>query len=196
MTEATGAKMAAIEAATQFSINPGLSRFTARVFASGLLSSFGHNPNVAIRSYTGELSVNPEQLQQASVRISIPAHSLEVADDMSQKDKSEIETRMKQEVLETQQYPQIAFESTQISPSSLGGNLYAVSVTGNLTMHGTTRAETIIAQVTLTGDTLRAYGEFTVRQSDYGMKLVSVAAGALKVKDEVKLNFDISARKQ
>ena len=43
---------------------------------------------------------------------------------------------------------------------------------------------------------LRASGEFTVRQTDYGIKPVSVAGGALKVKDELKFSFDIVARKQ
>ncbi len=73
---------------------------------------------------------------------------------------------------------------------------YAVNVSGNLTLHGVTRSETIYAQVTLTGDTLRAFGEFPLRQTDYGIKLVSVAGGTLKVKDEVKVTFDLTARKQ
>jgi len=196
MAEATGAKMSATETAARYLINPGLSRFTVRAFASGMLSSFGHNPTIAIRGYTGEAVVPSASLQGASIRISIPSDSLEVADDVSQKDRTEIETRMKQEVLETSSYPEIIFESSQITPTVLGENLYAVSVTGNLTLHGVTRAETITAQVTTAGDVLRAFGECSIQQSNYGIKLVSVAAGALKVKDEVKLTFDLSARKQ
>ncbi len=46
------------------------------------------------------------------------------------------------------------------------------------------------------GDMLRASGEFSLLQSDYGIPLVSVAGGALKVKDELKFTFDIVARKQ
>ena len=42
---------------------------------------------------------------------------------------------------------------------------------------------------------LRANGEFSVRQTDYGIKPVSVAGGALKLKDELKCSFDIVARK-
>ena len=135
-------------------------------------------------------------LQGASIRISIPSDSLEVADDVSQKDRTEIESRMRQEDLETSSYPEIVFESSQISPTVLAENLYAVSVTGNLTLHGVTRAETITAQVTIAGDALRAFGECSIQQSNYGIRLVFVAAGALKVKDEVKLTFDLSARKQ
>ena len=196
MTEATGARMSATETATHFLIDPGLSRFTARVFASGMLSSFGHNPTIAIREYTGEAVISSANLQQASLRISIPAGSLEVADDISQKDRAEIESRMRQDVLETSAYPEIVFESSQVTSNALSENLYGVQVTGNLTLHGVTRAETITAKVTLIGDTLRASGEFSIQQTNYGIKLVSVAAGTLKVKDEVKIAFDFSARKQ
>jgi len=188
--------MSATETATHFLIDPGLSRFTARVFASGMLSSFGHNPTIAIREYTGEAVISSANLQQASLRISIPAGSLEVADDISQKDRAEIESRMRQDVLETSAYPEIVFESSQVTSNALSENLYAVQVTGNLTLHGVTRAETITAKVTLIGDTLRASGEFSIQQTNYGIKLVSVAAGTLKVKDEVKIAFDFSARKQ
>jgi hypothetical protein len=52
----------------------------------------------------------------------------------------------------------------------------------------------VTAQVTVTGDMLRAYGEFSILQSDYGIPLVNVAGGALKLKDELKFAFDIVAR--
>ena len=45
-------------------------------------------------------------------------------------------------------------------------------------------------------DMLRSLGEFSLRQSDYNIKLVSAIGGWLKVKDEVKFSFDIVARKQ
>ena len=67
---------------------------------------------------------------------------------------------------------------------------------GNLSLHGVTRSVPVTAQVTLIGDMLRASGEFSILQSDYGIPPVSVAGGALKLKDELKFAFDIVARKQ
>jgi polyisoprenoid-binding protein YceI len=64
-----------------------------------------------------------------------------------------------------------------------------------LTLHGVTRRERLPAQLAVTGDMLRAFGDFTIRQSDYRIKLASVAGGALKLKDELKFTFDIVARK-
>jgi polyisoprenoid-binding protein YceI len=196
MGEATGAKMSAADAGLRYVIDTGKSRFTVRAFATGLLSAMGHNPTLAVREYSGDASFASGTLEQASVRVVAQSASLEVTDDVSQKDRAEIENKMRQEVLETSQYPEITFESSTITPNKLGENSYTVNVAGNLTLHGVTRNETIYAQVTLTGDTLRAFGEFTLRQTDYGIKLVSVAGGTLKVKDEVKVAFDITARKQ
>ena len=185
--------MSATDTAARFLLDAGKSRLTVRAFATGLLSAMGHNPTLAVRQYTGDATFVPGSLEQASMRIAAQSASLEVTDDVSQKDRAEIENKMRQEVLETSTYPEITFESSTITPNKLGENSYTVNVTGNLTLHGVTRNETIYAQVAVTGDTLRAFGEFSLRQTDYGIKLVSVAGGTLKVKDEVKVAFDFTA---
>ena len=55
---------------------------------------------------------------------------------------------------------------------------------------------TIAVRVALFGSMLRASGDFSLDQTDYNIKLVSVAGGALKLKDELKFSFEIVARKQ
>jgi polyisoprenoid-binding protein YceI len=196
MTEATGVRMSPAGTAVKYVLDAGVSRITVRAFATGLFSSMGHNPTLAVRGYSGEAEFVPGNLEQARVRISVEAASLEVTDDVSQSDRADIENRTRQDVLETSTYPEIVFESSQITPNMLSENRYAANVVGNLTLHGVTRSETILAQVTVAGDTLRAGGEFTLRQTDYGIKLVSVAGGALKVKDELKITFDLTARRK
>ena len=42
---------------------------------------------------------------------------------------------------------------------------------------------------------MRAFGEFSLWQTDYHIRLVAVAGGTLKIKDEVKLKFDLVARR-
>jgi polyisoprenoid-binding protein YceI len=188
--------MAATDTAIRCRIDVAMSRFTVRAFATGLFSSMGHNPTLAIRDYTGEAVFDRSNPEQSSIRISVQSVSLAVTDDVSQKDRNDMETKMRQDVLETLSYPEIVFESSQVAANKLGDDRFVANVTGNLTLHGITREEKISAQVSVTGDVLRAYGEFTLRQSDHGIKPVSVAAGTLKVKDEVKIAFDLTARKQ
>ena len=177
--------------AVRYAIDTRISRFTVQAFATGVLSVFGHNPKIAIREFAGEAQFTPGNFEDATLRITVKAASLGVADDISDKDRREMERQMQEEVLESSQYPEIVYECSRVSASDGRVDLH-----GGLTLHGITRSETIPARVALTGDTLRAFGEFTLRQTDYEIKLVSALGGALKVKDELKFAFDVVARKQ
>ena len=142
------------------------------------------------------LSFRPASLDAAALHIKIKAGSLNVTNDVSDKDRREIERTMNQDVLETARYPEISFDSSKVSASKVGDGQYLDQSGGNLSLHGVTNSQPLSAQVALIGDTLRAHGEFSMRQTAYGIKLVSIAGGALKLKDELKFTFDIVARKQ
>jgi polyisoprenoid-binding protein YceI len=173
------------------------STFTVRAFAAGILSAFGHNPTVAIPDFQGEVQWTSSALEDASLRLVIQAASLVVTDDISNKDRQEIECRMQNEVLETGGFSEITYECHRVSSiQKMGEGVYSAALNGELTLHGITRNQPVSARVTLKGDTLRAAGEFSVRQSDYEIKPVSAAGGTVKLKDEIKLSFEISARKQ
>ncbi len=49
------------------------SQFTVQVFSGGLLSAFGHSPIIAIRDFSGEAEVNPDNLERSSLRVTIHA---------------------------------------------------------------------------------------------------------------------------
>lgn len=170
------------------------SRFIVRAFATGLLSVLGHSPTIAIRDFTGEVQFSPTHAEEASLRLRIKADSLEVTDEVSDKDRREIEQQMREEVLETSRYPEIVFESTRVAADKATEGQYRVQITGNLSLHGITRECTINAQVIASEDSLRANGEFPVRQSDFSIKPVSAVGGTIKLKDELKFTFDIVGR--
>jgi polyisoprenoid-binding protein YceI len=172
------------------------SRFIVKAFATGMLSAFGHSPTIAIRDFTGEVRFSPDHLEAASLRLQIKADSLVVTDEVSDKDRREIERQMREDVLETAQYPEIVFESTKVSAEKVMGSQYRTRINGNLSMHGVTRECVIEAQVIAGEDTLRANGEFPLRQSDFNIKPVSAVGGTIKLKDELKFSFDIVAHRQ
>jgi len=195
MSGALGARMSADPTAVRYQIDTSASRLGIKVTASGFLSAIGHNPSLAVNNFSGDAAMGPDGPQTANLRLVARADSLEVTDDISQKDKVEIQNRIKQEVLESSRFPEVVFESTAIAVTKLSDTLYAVNLTGNLTLHGATRAQSVLGQVVLNGDSIRGYGECLIKQTDFGIRLVSVAAGALKVKDEVKCSFDITLKK-
>lgn|SRR5579862_6780536 len=183
--------------AVRYLIDASASTFAAQAFATGLLSSFGHSPKISIATFQGALSFTPTGLsiEGGRLNINVRADSLEVTDNISEKDKSEIHHRMFEEVLETDRFPEIVYECSRISASG-SGDRYWVALNGDLTLHGVTRALPISARAVINGNSLRASGEFSIKQSDYQIAPVSAAAGAIRLKDEVKCTFDIVARKQ
>ena len=103
---------------------------------------------------------------------------------------------MQQEILETSSYPEIVYECSNLRATKAGEGQYSVKLNGDLTLHGVTRPQTVPARLVLTGDSLRAFGNFSLLQTDYDLKLASVAGGALKVKDELKFSFNLVGRKK
>lgn len=175
---------------------PEQSQFTVQAFAEGLLSAFGHDPVIAIREFEGEIQLTPGTLSEVSVRMKINADSLAVTNDVKEKDKQEIERMMREDVLESANYPEIIFVSTNVSASRLREGHYRARVIGDLTLHGVTQHNLWIqAEVKMGEESLRAEGGFTLKQTDYQIKLVSVAGGAMKVKNELKFSFNIVAQK-
>jgi polyisoprenoid-binding protein YceI len=180
----------------RYAIQSKGSSFTVRAFATGLLSAFGHSPTIAIRDFEGEVLLNPDALEKSSLHLLIHAASLSVTDDIKENDRQEIDRQMHENVLESDGYPEISYACSKISSSKTGDGQYWVALSGELTMHGVTHSQPVSARVAVNGDALRATGEFSVLQSDYDIRPVSAVGGTVKLKDELKLSFDISASKQ
>jgi len=171
-----------------------ISRFQVQAFSGGLLSVLGHNPIFAIRGMVGDMSFRDETLEDASLTMRVDAASLQLVDDISERDRREIERNMHRDVLETSRFPEILYVTSRVDVLEHRGSLYSVNLEGNLTLHGQTRQLSIPTKVSVTGAMLRAFGEFKIWQSDYHIELVSIGGGTLKIKDELKLKFDIGAR--
>ncbi|HLG15024.1 MAG TPA: YceI family protein [Blastocatellia bacterium] len=184
-----------VASAVRYRIDASQSKFMVKAYVGGFLSVFGHDHNIAIKDLAGEALVTPDTIEPASLQLTIRSESLTVTDKVSEKDKKEIEATMRGEVLETSTYPEIVFKSTSVIATRTGDGQYQAKIWGDLTLHGVTRSGLIYANVGLSGNTLRARGEFPLRQTDYNIKPVSVAGGTVKVKNELRLSFDIVANK-
>src|SRR5271170_6517643 len=90
------------------------SRFTVQATATGLLAKMGHNPTIGIRDLKGEVNFDPEKLAAGSFHLAVKTSSLGVQDDISDKDRREIERLMNQEVLETAKFPEILYDAPSI----------------------------------------------------------------------------------
>ncbi len=103
---------------------------------------------------------------------------------------------MYEKVLEVDHFPEAVFESKGITVQKLSNDLFHVNVTGDLLFHGVKHPHSFDARVTNVGSLLRISGGFALRQSDYRIKPFTFAGGVLRLKDELKFNFEVVARKQ
>lgn len=180
----------------KFATDKIASRFTVQAFATGMLSVFGHNPTIAIRDYDCELQFTPDTVDNASVRMAVRTSGMEVADEMKNDDRKKLEDAMYNQVLEVGRFPMAVFESKQVAVQKQNSDQWQAHVNGELTFHGFTQNLLIAARVMYMGTMMRIAGEFPLRQSDYGIKPVSFAGGALRLKDDLKFSFELVARQQ
>ena len=181
-------------ASIRYVIDARTSQFTVQAFASGLISAVAHSPKIAIRDWTGAVQMASGSLEGASLKILVKAASLEVLDELPDADRRELHRVMNKEVLETAQFPEIIYDST-MAAERLKEDLYRLNVRGRLHLHGVSNDQDFVAQASLGVDSARAYGSFTLLQSDYNIRIASIAGGTLKLQDELKFSFYVVARK-
>jgi polyisoprenoid-binding protein YceI len=179
----------------KFALDTNASRFTVQAFATGMLSTFGHNPKIAMRDYDGEIQFAPDTYENAVVRIAVRTSAMEVQDEMSNDDRKKLEQTM-YDVLEVQRFPTAVYETKQITVKKQTEDLLLAHATGTLSFHGVTQTQSLDARGTRLGMMLRISGDFSLRQSDYAIKPVSFGGGALRLKDELKFTFELVARMQ
>jgi polyisoprenoid-binding protein YceI len=165
--------------ASERPIDPARSSITVHVGKSGL-SSAGHAHTVSAPIAGG--AINDSESARGWFRVETAKMTV-----LPEKDQEAVQSTMQKSVLESAKFPEIRFESTSIR--QVGEDKW--TVIGNLTLHGETHSITIDVR----NEGGAYFGESRIRQTQFGIHLVSVAGGAVKVKDELKIDFIIAAGK-
>ncbi|HEX7330468.1 MAG TPA: YceI family protein [Pyrinomonadaceae bacterium] len=183
-------------ATVTYTLDASQSKFMAHAKRSGLLWFKGKSHHLAASDFTGRVELTPDTITPASLRLVVKAASLhETGAEFTEPQKQIINKELKEIVLHPEQYPDITFQSTNVTVKARGGDRYEVNIDGNLTLHGVTRRVTIPTVVTLRGDTLRAVGKFSIDRDDFKVKATSAFHGLVRVDDDVKFEFDILGRR-
>ncbi|HEY7617940.1 MAG TPA: YceI family protein [Terriglobales bacterium] len=157
------------------------SLMTVRVFKAGFFSAFaGHEHEISAPVESGSFSV-----ENSTVELGVDARKLRVMDkDVSDKDRAEIQqTMLGPKVLDSERFPEIRFRSSSAARQADGKWL----LKGELTVHGQARPIQVLVQ-----ERAGHYvGAAEVKQRDFGITPVTVGGGAVKVKNELRVEFDI-----
>lgn len=179
-------------ATLRYRLDSSQSNFMVRAFSGGLLWFKGHDHLIRARDFSGEAQLTPGTINPASLHITVRAASLEETRDVfTPQQKEIINKELRDIVLEPDKYPEIVFKSTSVNGKSTGANQYELKIVGDLTLHGVTRQITIPTTVEISGNDLRAKGEFNIERSDFKVKATSAVHGMVRVRDKLKFSFDI-----
>jgi len=179
-------------ASQRYRLDSSQSKFIAHALRGGLLWFKGHDHLVAIREFAGEAQLTPDSISPASLEITAKATSMvETNSVFTDQQKQIINKELREIVLQPDKYPDITFRSTSVMGQAAGANQYDLKIAGDLTLHGVTRQITIPTKVTVTGNDLRAQGEFSVNRDDFKVKATSAAHGLVRVRNKITFTFDI-----
>jgi polyisoprenoid-binding protein YceI len=167
-------------AAQPSAIDTARSVMTVHVYRAGALAAFGHDHEIAVPIASGSVDFAAHQ-----VELRMDAKALSVQDpDASEKDRGEVQkTMLGPEVLDVEHYPAIVFRSTLIEPARVA----SWRIPGTLMLHGATHP----VMVEVAQKDGHYTGHALIKQTDFGVTPVRAAGGAVRVKDEVRIDFDI-----
>ena len=190
------ATRARLPAEVSYRLDPGKSSFMVRAFSGGLLWFKGHDHFIAVRDFSGEIKLTSESILPASLQMTVNTTSMvETRDVFTEPQKQIINKELKEIVLETEKYPEMIFKSTNITGKLNPSGVFEARIEGDLTMHGVTRRTVIPAEVKLVGNDLRSTGEFSLERSDFKVKATSAFHGMVRVRDKLKVTFDLVAHR-
>jgi polyisoprenoid-binding protein YceI len=173
------------------------------VYRGGAMARLGHNHVIASHHLEGEVFVTPDPLA-TRFDIRIPVNELTI-DEPAMRESAGAEfppgvpqsardgTRknlLSEALLDGARYPVIRLRAMDVRAAAEG---FDVGV--EITLKDQVRLVRVPVQLERMEGTLKARGEFGLKQSELGLKPFSVAMGTLIVLDDMKIRFEISARK-
>src|SRR5579872_3046231 len=157
------------------------SKLTLRVFKSGVFSGFAHDHEIEAPIADGKI----DSSAKPGVELRVESRQMKVLDPGSSADeRAKIEHTMQgATVLDVERFPQISYRSSSVTAK--GENHWQVR--GTLSLHG--KEGPVVVEVSLQDGHYR--GSATLKQTTFGIEPIRIAGGTVKVKDEVKVEFDI-----
>jgi polyisoprenoid-binding protein YceI len=160
------------------------STITIHVGKSGLFSAAAHDHtvNAPISSGTILESATPH----IEFRVETAKMTVKPDPKIDANDQATIQTHMEEMTLETTKFPEITFRSSRIEKIADG----QWKVDGDLSLHGVTRPVSLM--VKQTGESWTTHT--VLKQTDFGIKPISIGGGVIKVKNEVEIDFQVFGR--
>jgi polyisoprenoid-binding protein YceI len=140
--------------------------------------------NGSFKKFSGMINFSG-QPETSSVSITIDTNSVET-------DTPDLTKHLKTpDFFDVAKYPEATFVSTTIKPGGASGASH--TVTGNLTLHGVTKAITFPATIAVTSGAINVDSTFSINRKDFGINYAGAANNLIR--DEVVMTLKVRAVK-
>jgi hypothetical protein len=177
-----------------YELGPSTGRVLVKTGREGLAARAGHDLTIEITQWSARVTVPGAAdggIDSTTVAAELDLGSLAVregtggAKPLSDKDRRDIQAQARKILGDA---ARASFTSVKVTPSSPGSPAEGV-IEGTLTMHGASRSVRLQVSSPAPG---RYRGSATVRQTDFGITPYSGFFGALKLKDEIVVEFEVT----
>jgi polyisoprenoid-binding protein YceI len=156
-------------------------------YREGMLARVGHDVTFRVTRYYVDVDPNTLMMDAhfdaTSLKIERATADGKTPSDVSDKDRAEIESNAAKDVLKSDQFPEVRFQSTHVAPAGPG----QYHVTGNLTLRGQTRQ----IQFATRSENGRQIADIKINQPDYGIEQFKALLGALKIRNDLDIHIEL-----
>ncbi len=160
----------------------------------GMISRRYPTHKVLAKSFNGKVELPKDETKLTVELEADPKQLTNVDAAMGDFERKEFHAVLRNQILEVDKFPSIKFVSVSVGNVQRDGDKRSFTLTGDLTVHGTTKRVSFPVNATLSEKELRASGEEKLKLSDFGLKPFEKGMGLIKVADELKVTFNIVAK--
>ncbi|HKA95697.1 MAG TPA: YceI family protein [Streptosporangiaceae bacterium] len=171
-----------------YRVGPESGRLLVKTARTGLGAKAGHDLTIEVTRWRGNVVIDTANPAGSSVTVEADVDSFEIREGtggvkpLTDADRADIKNTIRGKLLKTARYPTITFASRRVS-----GTGESFRIDGDLTIMGATQPVTVEGRLA----DGHARGSAVVVQSRWGIRPYTAFLGALKLRDEVGVEFDV-----
>ena len=175
--------------AGSYRLGPQAGRLLLKTGRTGLGRRAGHDLTIEVTAWQADVVMNTGDPGQSSVTVTVDVDSVQIREGtgglkpLTDADRADIKSTISEKILLSAEHPVITFRSAQVT-----GTPDAFQISGDLRIMGQTRPATVHGGI----DAGRLSGHATITQSRWGIKPYSAFAGALRLADDIQVQFDLA----
>ena len=173
------------------------------VYRGGLLGVFGHNHVMSTSEIDGQIVISGDPAE-SSVELTVVVESFEVdnealrveeGDDFESKVSEEDKRGTRKNMLGAKLLNAAIFPSIIVESNSWSGELPEVLVNATFTIKDRSHVLEFPAAVSVSAEQIVVTGSFDMTHGQLGLKPFTSVLGGLRVRDEIRIKFRITARR-